>query len=77
MYPNFPRQVMEATEAELYVNAVLHYLGDLAGNRMIPFYNKEKREQLQDAVKLRVIDTGTAEEFQAIFTAATFKDLYF
>ncbi len=68
MYPNFPRQVMEATEAELYVNAVLHYLGDLTGNRMIPFYNKEKREQLQDAVKLRVIDTGTAEEFQAIFT---------
>jgi hypothetical protein len=26
MYPNFPRQVMEATAAELYINAVLHYL---------------------------------------------------
>jgi len=68
MYPDFPRQVMEATEAELYVNAVLHYLGDLTGNRIIPFYNKEKREPLQDQVKLRVIDVGTTEEFHAIFT---------
>ena len=24
-YPNFPRQVMEASDAELYINAILHY----------------------------------------------------
>jgi len=26
MYPNFPRQVMEAHAAELYLNAVVHYI---------------------------------------------------
>lgn len=68
MYPDFPRQVMEATEAELYVNAVLHYLGDLTGNRILPFYNKEKREAFKDQVSLRVIDIGTPEEFEQIVT---------
>lgn len=24
-YPNFPRQVMEASDAELFINAILHY----------------------------------------------------
>ena len=26
MYPNFPKQVMEASYAELFINAILHYL---------------------------------------------------
>lgn len=26
MYPNFPQQVMDASEAELYINALVHYL---------------------------------------------------
>ena len=25
MYPNFPQQVMDASEAELYINALVHY----------------------------------------------------
>ena len=25
MYPNFPKQVMDMPEAELYINAILHY----------------------------------------------------
>jgi len=68
MYPNFPQQVMEASEAELYFNAILHYLGDLTNTRIFPFYNKDKREPLQDSVKLRVLEAGSAEEFQQIFT---------
>ena len=28
MYPNFPKQVMDMSEAELYFNAMVHYFGD-------------------------------------------------
>ena len=27
MYPNFPRQVMEASQEELFLNAFIHYFG--------------------------------------------------
>ncbi|MCW7480013.1 hypothetical protein [Leptospira kanakyensis] len=46
MYPNFPRQVMEAKEAELYLNAWLHYFGDWLGIRILPQYLKEPRPTL-------------------------------
>ena len=36
MYPNFPRQVMEASDAELFFNAISHYLGDWIGIRILP-----------------------------------------
>lgn len=41
MYPNFPQQVIEANEGELYINSILHYLGDLIGTRILPQYEKE------------------------------------
>ncbi|MFN0201046.1 MAG: cytoplasmic protein, partial [Bacteroidia bacterium] len=44
MYPNFPTQVMEASDAELYLNAIVHYLGDWIGARILPNYKKLKRE---------------------------------
>src|SRR5438309_39317 len=28
MYPNFPAQVMETSEVELYINAIIHYWTD-------------------------------------------------
>ena len=28
MYPNFPQQVMEMDEVELYLNAIIHYITD-------------------------------------------------
>ncbi len=46
MYPNFPTQVMEMEEAELYVNAMMHYLGDAIGTRILPSYEKETRPEL-------------------------------
>jgi stress response protein SCP2 len=43
MYPNFPKQVMQASDLELLVNAYTHYLGDWLGVRILPVYKKEAR----------------------------------
>lgn len=77
MYPNFPRQVMEAAEAELYINAVLHYLtvwaSDVLGDRReivwLPDYEKESRDPLRDGVKLTVIESGTEADLRRIFSS--------
>lgn len=70
MYPNFPVQVMEASEAELYVNAILHYFGDWIGVRIMPKYQKEKRDEIKDRVgKLKLIDLGSEKDFGNIFTS--------
>lgn len=51
MYPNFPRQVEEASDAELYLNAMFHYIGDVVGARIMPVY--EKRDRGGDARRTR------------------------
>jgi hypothetical protein len=67
MYPNFPRQVMEMEEAELYINAMLHYLGDWVGLRIMPQYAKDKRLPYYESIQeRRVIDLGTEQEFHEI-----------
>lgn len=43
LYPNFPRQVEEASDAELYLNALFHYIGDVVGTRITPVYEKHDR----------------------------------
>jgi len=59
MYPNFPQQVMEASEAELYLRAALHYLvGDLPATKPV------KRKSNIDQVKLKVIELGDEEDFR-------------
>jgi hypothetical protein len=63
MYPNFPAQVMEMTEAELYFNAILHYW-----TLERPETEAEGREPLQDKPKLRLIRLGTRDSFESIFT---------
>ncbi|MBT1685980.1 TerD family protein [Dawidia soli] len=68
MYPNFPRQVMEASQAEICTNAWLHYLGDRINMRILPEYEKEERAPLQGAPPPRIIDLGTLEDFESIFT---------
>jgi hypothetical protein len=76
MYPNFPKQVMEASDLELYLNAITHYWGsfihDVTGVpvRYLPEYEKDDREALPDAeVKLRVIRLGDEADFNGIFTS--------
>jgi hypothetical protein len=78
MYPNFPRQVMEAPAAELYLNAVLHYLtawvADVIGEGRseiiwLPGYEKQPREPLKDGVRLTVIELGTEDDLHRIFSS--------
>ena len=62
-YPDFPRQVMEAEEVELYLNAILHYLGDHLGLRILPDYDKSPRPPLADTLDLKILRLGDEAEF--------------
>jgi len=74
MYPNFPTQVMEASDAELYINATIHYLtvwiSDVTGERQewLPKYAKDKRESLRDVVKLTPLRFETEHSVTRIVT---------
>lgn len=46
MYPDFPKQVAEASDAELILNALMHYTGDALGIRITPEYKQEPRVSL-------------------------------
>lgn len=65
MYPNFPQQVMNMNECELYINAIVHYwsLGNL-----FPKYDEVERLPLFEATSLTTIDIGTMDEFDTIFS---------
>lgn len=74
-YPNFPKQVMEASDAELYFNALAHYWGsfvaDVTANKnyvLLPHFDKEDRPALDENVRLKPLSIGTKEEFEKIFT---------
>lgn len=76
MYPNFPKQVMEASECELYFNAFFHYFSfqvvDHTGNPddiWLPQYDKVRRRHLDEKVKMEVIDLITEEEVHELATA--------
>lgn len=70
MYPNFPKQVVEASDAELILNALIHYFGDWAGVRTMPKYDKLIRPALPSAESvIKPIDLGSEEDFkQAVAT---------
>lgn len=59
MYPDFPEQVMEFGDAELYLNAVIHYL-----TLVLPDQALKERIPLLDKTKLKVIDHGSEEHFR-------------
>ena len=62
MYPDFPRQVMAATDAELYLNALMHYLGDWMGLRILPAYVKSERPALADQLDLQVVGLARMDD---------------
>ncbi len=64
MYPNFPQQVMEMSEAQLYFNALIHYWTGLR-----PATPKRTRLPLFDVIQPKIIELGTIEEFKSIFSA--------
>lgn len=66
MYPNFPRQVMGASDAELFINAIFHYF--TFGN-WLPEYEKDVRMPLFDNNKMTVLSVGHDDDIWDIFTA--------
>lgn len=68
MYPNFPQQVIDASNLELYGNALMHYVGDAVGRRIMPNYIVKERGVLSDNIELKEIGLGSKEEFESIFT---------
>jgi hypothetical protein len=75
MYPNFPMQVMNASEAELFFNAMTNYYGFMLSDMLkdptlvvLPNYEKEIRPFLNELHELRWIELGTEEEFDRVFT---------
>jgi len=63
MYPNFPQQVMEMVEAELYINAIFHYL---TFGEWIPEYEVKERFPSLETHKPKGIGLGTEKEFVEI-----------
>ena len=61
MYPNFPKSVMEKDEAELYLNAIIHYWSE---GTLFPYEKKEMRLPLFDVTKVKTIELGTVEDIQ-------------
>lgn len=71
MYPNFPKQVMEMSDAELMWNALMHYSGDEYGVRILPDTDKDKRKALKKKEgqqrALRLVDqAGLRTELSAL-----------
>lgn len=64
MYPNFPQQVLEASEAELFFNAMVHYT---TFGQWIPEYDKLPRSVRFENAKFQTIKVIDDAEFQHIF----------
>lgn len=63
MYPNFPTQVMQADESELYLNAIIHYL---TAGLVLPDYEVEERPVLRGIKNLKVIHKAGNSELSDI-----------
>ena len=74
MYPNFPQQVMDMRESELYLNATIHYwsflLKDLGfvNDTWLPQYDKLERLPLDEKHSLDIIHLGNHVDFEEIFS---------
>lgn len=64
MYPNFPQQVMEACNLELYFNALIHYWTHGTWNLE---YTKLPRKFELENVKFRKINLLDEDDFTALF----------
>jgi len=64
MYPNFPEQVMEMEETELYLNALLHYWSD---GRWSPVTHELNRMFAFESTSFEEIGYATEANFSVIF----------
>ncbi|MBP2002266.1 hypothetical protein J2Z69_003338 [Paenibacillus shirakamiensis] len=58
MYPNFPDQVMQMHDADLYLNEIYHYI-----TLDMQAYEVKDRPVFVDNIQLKVIDLGSNAEF--------------
>lgn len=65
MYPNFPEQVMEASDLELYSNALVHYW---TYGQWKPDYAKLPRTYVFESTKYKEIGLASEDSFKAVFT---------
>jgi len=65
MYPNFPEQVMEMNEVDLYINAMLHYW---TYGQWKPVYAKLSKEFVLENHKFKEIDAIYEDDFKKLFT---------
>lgn len=65
MYPNFPSSVMNRSDAELYMNAIVHYWSN---GTLYPVEKEDARLPLFDSIKVKVLDVGCIDDLQLIFS---------
>jgi hypothetical protein len=66
MYPNFPRQVMDASYTELFINAIVHYL---SFGTLLPEYEKIERDFDFENIDYIMIDVASEDDFANVFTS--------
>lgn len=59
MYPNFPKQVMEMDLADLYYNAILHYI---SFGQWLPQFQADPRTPAYESIKYRMLSAGKYED---------------
>mgnify|MGYP000436364164 CR=1 FL=1 len=64
-YPNFPKQVMKASDAELFWNAITHYW---SYGRWTPCYKVSKRLPKVEATKFVDLTLANTESIMSVFT---------
>ena len=64
MYPNFPKSVMERSDVELYINAMVHYW---SCGELIPYEEKAERLPLFNTAKVEVLNAGCISDVKDIF----------
>lgn len=64
MYPNFPESVMSKSEAELYLNAMVHYW---SGGMLYPVEEKKERLPLLHDEKAVELKIGDENDLRSIF----------
>ena len=77
MYPGFPKQVMEASAAELFINAMLHYMSD--GKYMPDSAMTEHARRKAGVFKprhLKMLTLGTLDDFKEMFRYIRFLLLF-
>jgi len=65
MYPNFPEQVMAASDGELFWNAITHYW---TFGQWRPEYPKNARPPKFEKTKFRQLEAGSETELLRVFT---------